>query len=88
MKRTAHLRGFRITRHAAEQYIQRFAGNITLEEATKRLLKMSRAARRRAPAPGGATYYRIGHAELVVKDQAILTVYRVDTKPQAYAIEA
>lgn len=79
---------FRISLHAAQRYVERFAGNITVSMATARLEHILRNARRKRPAAGGATVYGTHGLEAVVKDGIVLTVYFSSTRPAPYAIEA
>ena len=71
----------KITRHAASRYIERFAGNITLEQATARLEKIFRQARRIRPAPGNAYIYGTHGIYFVVEKRTIITVYRREETP-------
>lgn len=79
---------FIITEHAAERYVERFAGNVTKRVAAKRLKRIVASAHRKRTAPGGATVYATKGIEFVVDRGRVLTVYGVDTKPMPYAIEA
>lgn len=76
------------TSHAVLRFIERFAGNISPQEAARRIQKIAASARWKRIAPGGAAVYSTHGYELVVKDKRILTIYGVDTRPDAYAIQA
>lgn len=78
---------FHVSEHAAKRYIERFAGNVTKRVATQRLKRILSTARRKRPAPGGATIYGTAGLEFVVQDNTVLTVYGADTRP-GYALEA
>lgn len=80
--------GFIPTRHAVEQYQVRFAGNVTFEVAYRRLQALSRSVRRRRIAKGGAIAYRTNGIEMIVLKGKIVTVYRVDTRADGYALQS
>src|SRR5690606_26732208 len=79
---------FQPTAHSVKRFIERFAGNITCQEAARRIQCIARTAHWKRPAPGGADIYATHGYELVVRDERILTIYRVDTRPDAYAAQA
>lgn len=76
------------TDHAVLRFIERFAGNITPQEAIRRIQRIARSARWERPAPGGADIYRTHGYELVVAKGRIITIYGVDTRQNGYAIQA
>jgi len=82
------IRRYKITRHAIDQYIARFAGNVSAATASQRLEAIARKARRKRPAPGGATIYKNNGLELVIKNKTIITIYNADTRPDGYAVQA
>lgn len=79
---------FQPTVHSVERFIERFAGNISPQEAARRIQSIARTAHWKRPAPGGADIYGTHGYELVVADGRILTIYGVDTRPDAYAVQA
>lgn len=79
---------FRPTAHSVKRFIERFAGNISPQEAARRIQRIAASARWKRTAPGGADIYTTHGYEFVVKDRRILTIYGVDTRPDAYAIQA
>lgn len=79
---------FRPTAHSVKRFIERFAGNISPQEAARRIQKIAASARWKRTAPGGADIYATHGYEFVVKDRRIITIYGVDTRPDAYAIQA
>lgn len=86
--RVASKSAFKISLHAAERYVERCAGNVTIPVATQRLQRILSDARRKRPAPGGAYVYATHGLEAVVKNGVVLTVYFPSPRPAAYAIEA
>jgi 20S proteasome alpha/beta subunit len=65
-----------ITRHAAKRYQERFAGNVTVEEAARRIAKIFRQARFKRVGPGQARIYTVQGIDFVVVRGHILTLYR------------
>ena len=71
---------FILTAHAVTRYQERFAGNASFEEATQRLQRVARQARRRRELPGCARLYSTDDVNLVVADGTVLTVYRIEER--------
>lgn len=62
--------------HAAERYVERVAGNVTLEVASERLRRLATKARFVCERPGRAREYRLGWMRFIVVNGLILTVYQ------------
>ena len=70
------MRDITITLHAAERYLERFAGNLTLQAASARLRKLLSRARFLHMCAGKARLYALGDIRFVVDQGALVTVYR------------
>jgi 20S proteasome alpha/beta subunit len=65
----------KVSRHAAQRYRERFAGNVTLKEAARRIRKIFRQARFKKEMPGSARAYATHGIWFIVKNDLIITVY-------------